>query len=128
VAKSRKNAKKKATARRPAATVKKRVARRHSRRLDDGPKPGEEIPGTDYVRCEEGCRVQRKKGSVRDRVKCVPTAKDGCPEYDKDHPKACHCVGFIKDGKKWKEPEKDKDGWYDNDPDNPTRCFCVKGK
>ncbi len=86
------------------------------------------------LQAKEGNRGQvskeREKESDRTaaRVKCVPTDKDGCPEYDKDHPEACHCVGFIKDGKKWKAPEKDKDGWYDNDPDNPTRCFRVKGK
>jgi hypothetical protein len=94
------------------------------------PKPGERIPGTDYIRCETNCEVKKKGGGFEKRH-CEPTAENGCTPNDPDDPEKatrCHCRPFRYDphDKKWKEIERDKNG--DFDFEEGDKCFCVRIK
>jgi hypothetical protein len=87
------------------------------------PQPGDKVPGTDYTRCETACKRNKVRlpGGIP-VLECIPDPANPCPDVDESG--RCHCVGFLPDGKKWKEAPKRSDGYYDDDDE--LECWCVK--
>jgi hypothetical protein len=97
------------------------------------PKPGEQIPGSDYMRCNQKCIVAKRGGGSEKRY-CRRDPKDECKPNDPGDEYRCHCKPWRRKHKPadspWEEVKTDANGNFDlPDPDEfKTECWCVHKK